>query len=156
MQIFFNLGGPEGNFHTFICMDTEEMIRIAIDKSVKIHKKFGPGLVERFYEILLYRELRKEGIRVARQVPIDMEYEGVHHTHIFRVDILMDRKVIIEVKSSRYMSPLFSQQLLTYLKATNLKIGILLNFGKYKMQEGIKRVVNGYEMYPKGIKSLQI
>lgn len=126
-------------------MDIEEQIKITLGKAVEIHKQFGPGLVERFYEILLYRELRRSGLRVSRQVPVSLEYKGELHSNIFRMDILLDRTVIIEIKSSRYMSPLFYQQLLTYLKASNLQLGILLNFGQLRMKDGIKRVVNGYE-----------
>ncbi|MCZ8344416.1 MAG: GxxExxY protein [Leptospira sp.] len=126
-------------------MDIEEQIKITLGKAVEIHKQFGPGLVERFYEVLLYRELKRSGLRVSRQVPVSLEYKGELHSNIFRMDILLDRTAIIEIKSSRYMSPLFCQQLLTYLKASNLQIGIVLNFGQLRMKDGIKRVVNGYK-----------
>jgi GxxExxY protein len=120
-----------------------EIGTIVVDEAVKLHQALGPGLLEIVYEAVLTRRLRERGLKVERQKPIRIEYQGERFDEGFRTDIIVNRLVIIELKSVEKVSPVHKKQLLTYLRLTNLKVGYLLNFGDYLMKDGISRIING-------------
>ena len=124
-------------------MSENEIGTIVIREAVKLHKELGPGLFESVYEILLAHRLRQAGLEVRRQVPIPIEYDGYRFEEGFRADLIVENKVIIELKSVETLHPAHMKQVLTYLKLTGLKLGYLLNFGAATMKEGIHRIING-------------
>jgi GxxExxY protein len=124
-------------------MNEEEISTIIVDTAYYIHRNLGSGLLESVYEIVLSKLLSKKGLHVQRQVSIPVEFEGEHFDEGFRVDLFVEGKVIIELKSVEKITPGHKKQLLTYLKLTNTKLGFILNFGAAIMKEGINRIVNG-------------
>jgi GxxExxY protein len=124
-------------------MHENEITKIVIDLCIKIHKALGPGLLESVYEEVLVYELKKLGILVARQVGIPVLYESIKLELGFRADLIVEDKVILELKSVESVSPLYKKQLLTYLKLTNTKVGLLINFNESLMKNGIVRIANG-------------
>lgn len=124
-------------------MNENEIGRIVVDTAVQLHRELGPGLLESVYEVLLAHRLRQAGLKVARQVPISIEFDGIHFDEGFRADIIVEDKVILELKSVESVSPAHKKQVLTYLRLTGLKLGYLLNFGAAVMKDGICRVING-------------
>lgn len=122
----------------------EEAARIAVDCGYRIHTSLGPGLLESVYEALLALELNRAGLQVERQVPIPINYEGLALTEGFRADILVDRSLIIEVKSVEKISSVHGKQLLTYLRLAKQPLGLLMNFCNATFREGLKRMVNGH------------
>lgn len=123
-------------------MTENELSKIIVDVSYKIHTKLGPGLLESVYEAVLYYELTKKGLQVERQKPIPVIWEDVYLDIGFRSDLIVENKVIIEIKSVAEISNVHPKQLLTYLKITDLKLGLLINFNKSLIKNGIKRIVN--------------
>lgn len=111
-----------------------------------VYNKLGPGLFERVYEYALVIELKNKGLEVKTQVPFDVIYESVNVGIAFRLDILVEDKVIIEVKSIETLANVHHKQLLTYLKITGCKLGILVNFNTTELNKNIIRKVNGLEM----------
>ena len=124
-------------------MTENEIAKIVVDLCVKIHKTLGPGLLESVYEAALVHELKKLGIFVQNQTDIPAEYDGIKLDVGFRADLIVDSKVIIELKSVENLSPVFKKQLLTYLKLSHLKLGLLVNFNVELMKDGITRIANG-------------
>ncbi len=124
-------------------MCENEIGRIIIDCAVNIHKGLGPGLLETVYEVILDNELRKRGLKTERQKRIPIEYNGIKFNEGFRADIIVEGKVIIELKSVESLSKAHKKQVLTYLKLTGCKLGYLLNFGESLMKNGISRIING-------------
>jgi iron complex transport system substrate-binding protein len=124
-------------------MDIEELARRAIDCGFRIHKKLGPGLLESVYEAVLATSLANEGLRVERQKPIAIRFEGLDIADAFRADLLIEGTLIIEVKSLERCAPVHAKQLLTYLRLTEQPLGLLMNFGCETFRDGLKRVVNG-------------
>ena len=125
-------------------MKENEIGTIIVDTAVKLHKELGPGLLESVYEVVLSKLLVKKGLHVQRQVSIPIEYAGEYFDEGFRVDLLVEGKVIIEIKSVEKIIPVHQKQLLTYLKLTKTKLGFVLNFGAAVMKDGIDRIVNGF------------
>ena len=113
--------------------------------AMEVHNTLGPGLLETVYEKALIHELRLKGLTVTSQVPVDMNYKGVNLGEGLRLDLLVEDSLIIELKSVEGLKPIHYKQLLTYLKLTNKRIGLLINFNVDNLREGIKRVINGYE-----------
>ena len=113
--------------------------------AMEVHNTLGPGLLETAYEKALIHELRLKGLTVTSQVPVDMNYKGVNLGEGLRLDLLVEDSLIIELKSVEGLKPIHYKQLLTYLKLTNKRIGLLINFKVDNLREGIKRVINGYE-----------
>ena len=113
--------------------------------AMEVHNTLGPGLLETAYEKALIHELRLKGLTVTSQVPVDMNYKGVNLGEGLRLDLLVEDSLIIELKSVEGLKPIHYKQLLTYLKLTNKRIGLLINFNVDNLREGIKRVINGYE-----------
>ena len=124
-------------------MDENEIGDIIVEASVYLHKNLGSGLFENVYEVILIKLLAKKGLSVQRQVSIPIEFEGEYFNEGFRVDLFVEGKVIIELKSVENITVAHKKQLLTYLKLTNIKLGYILNFGMGTMKEGISRIVNG-------------
>lgn len=123
-------------------MELDDITGAVIDAAVKIHKGLGPGLLESVYEMVLARELERRGFHVERQKPVSFEYDGMNFDEGFRVDLLVEGCVVVELKSVENLAPVHSKQLLTYLRVLNLRVGLLLNFGAATLKEGLHRVVN--------------
>ena len=126
-------------------MTENEIGTICIDAAIAVHRELGPGLLESVYEIVLAYELAQRGLKVERQVPISIVYRGIAFAEAFRADLLVEGKVIIELKSVEELSKASRKQIQTYLRLTKLKLGYLLNFGAALMKDGIVRAVNGLE-----------
>ena len=122
--------------------DIDEVTGAIVDAAVRIHRDLGPGLFESVYEAILARAIEEKGLLVERQKGMRLEYEGMMFAEAFRVDLLVERRVIVELKSVEKLAPVHTKQLLTYLRIADFRVGLLLNFGAYTMREGIKRVVN--------------
>jgi GxxExxY protein len=117
--------------------------KIVVDSAVNIHKELGPGLLETVYEVILTDELNNRGLLAERQVPIPLIFRSRQFEEGFKADIIVNNKVIIELKSLEKVNKAHKKQLLTYLKLTHKKLGFLLNFGEALMKDGIYRIVNG-------------
>lgn len=120
---------------------TESLAAQIVDAAVKVHKALGPGLLESVYEICLCHELSLRGIAFQRQVELPVCYEGIRLEAGFRIDILVDSCLVVELKTVDALSPLHEAQLLTYLKLSNNRLGLLLNFNVPIMKQGIKRLI---------------
>jgi GxxExxY protein len=112
--------------------------------AMEVYNTLGPGLLEAAYEKALIHELELNGLSVASQVPVEMNYKGVNLGEGLRLDLLVEDSIIIELKSVEELKPVHYKQLLTYLKLMDKRIGLLINFNVYDFREGIKRVINGY------------
>lgn len=123
-------------------MDENDLSGVIIGCGMRVHTVLGPGLLESAYEECLYYELRKKRLNVGKQVPLPLVYGEVKLDCVYRLDLIVENKVIIEVKSVESINPIHSVQLLTYLKLTNCKLGLVLNFNVLHLKEGIKRVAN--------------
>ena len=126
-------------------MTENEISKIIVDACIKIHTKLGPGLMESVYEAILARELRKRGLTIERQVPVSIEWEGEVFDEGFRADLIVNDLVIIELKSVEQIARVHKKQLLTYLRLTGKRLGLLTNFGADLMKEGLSRIVNGLD-----------
>ena len=126
-------------------MTENELARIVVETSLNIHRRLGPGLLESVYEAILSFELGRQGIYLERQVPIPLIWEGMLVSESFRADIIVECKLILELKSIERVIPVHKKQVITYLRITGLKLGLLLNFGADLMKDGIYRLVNGLE-----------
>ena len=124
-------------------MNENEIGHIVVDAAVTIHKDLGPGLLESVYEAVLAHALSNRGLVVQRQVLISVEYSGQRFDEGFRADIIIEGKVILELKSVETMKSVHKTQLLTYLRLSGMRLGFLLNFGVPLMKDGIVRIVNG-------------
>jgi iron complex transport system substrate-binding protein len=124
-------------------MELNEITSEIIKASIQIHKDLGPGLLESVYEAVLEKELLKNGLVVERQKPISFDYDGIHFTDGFKVDLLVENRVVVELKSIEKLAPVHSKQLLTYLRLLQLRVGLLINFGAPTIKEGLQRVING-------------
>jgi GxxExxY protein len=123
-------------------MTENELSKIVVDCCFKIHSTLGPGLLESVYEELLAYEFRKANLNFTRQQGIPVVYEGVKMDIGFRSDIIVENKVVIEIKSVEAVAPVYQKQLLTYLKLTGIKLGLLINFNEALIKNGIQRIVN--------------
>ena len=124
-------------------MDENELSKIIVNSCFKIHSRLGPGLLESVYEAILFYELNKFGLKVERQKQIPVVWEDIYLDIGFRLDLIIENKVIIEIKSVEQISNVHLKQVLTYLRVTDLKLGLLVNFNEALIKNGIKRVVNG-------------
>ena len=115
-----------------------------VDIALRLHRDLGPGLFESVYEAVLAARLASIGYTVARQQPIGIEFEGLKIEGAFRIDLMVDGRLIIEIKSVEQLLPVHSKQLLTYLRLTGQPVGLLINFGGATLKEGVKRLVNNY------------
>jgi GxxExxY protein len=121
-----------------------EIAKEIVDAAYQIHTTLGPGLLESVYEAVLTYELEKRGLKVVRQQSLPVIYESVKLDEGFRADLIVEGKVIIELKSVEKTAPVHKKQLLTYLSLSGLKLGLLINFGSNLIKDDITRVINGY------------
>jgi GxxExxY protein len=126
-------------------MNENEIATIVVDAAITVHRELGPGLLESVYEVIFAYELEQRGLRVSRQVPIAILYKQMTFDAAFRADIVVDEKVIVELKSVEQISEAHKKQVQTYLRLSGCKLGFLLNFGEALMKRGITRVVNGLD-----------
>lgn len=124
-------------------MTENELAKIAFDAGMKVHKALGPGLLESTYEECLFFELNKAGIKVEKQKALPLIYEEVKLDVGYRIDLMLENKFIIEIKSVESLNDLHLAQILTYLKLSNCKLGLLINFNSVLFKNGVKRVING-------------
>ncbi|MBC7777348.1 MAG: GxxExxY protein [Phycisphaerae bacterium] len=125
-------------------MNENELAQIVVEIGFQIHRKWGPGLLESVYEALMVYHLKSNGFFVEQQKEIPFEEDGIKLTTGFRADIIVERKLIVELKSIERHAPVHCKILLTYLRLTDLKLGLLMNFGEALLRDGIKRVICGY------------
>jgi iron complex transport system substrate-binding protein len=116
-----------------------------VGEAIRIHRELGPGLLESVYEMVLAASLARRGYRVDRQHPVAIEYDGIAFPAAFRVDLLVDNRLVVEIKSVEQLSKVHAKQVLTYLRLMKQPVGLLLNFSGLTMKEGIRRLVNDYQ-----------
>lgn len=126
-------------------MDENKIGREVVDAAVEVHRRLGPGLLESVYETALAHELEIRDLRVDRQIPVAITYKSLNFDEGFRADIIVEDRVILELKAVEQMSKVHHRQLFTYLKLRGLRLGYLLNFGAPLMKDGISRIINGLE-----------
>ena len=126
-------------------MTENEIGKVVVDTAIAIHKTLGSGVYEIVYEVVLTHELKKRDLNVERQVSVPIEYDGIKFDEGFRADIIIDNKVILELKSVESITKAHKKQVLTYLRLTGCKLGYLLYFGENLMKDGITRIVNGLD-----------
>jgi GxxExxY protein len=144
-------GAPAGNLHWFpfsrnnkdTAMNENAIGTILVDCAIRLHRDLGPGLLETVYQVTLARALERRGLTVERQVGVAIEYHGETFDEGFRAELLIDKLVIVELKSVERVCPAHKKQVLTYLRLTGLKLGYLLNFGEALMRDGITRIIHG-------------
>ncbi len=124
-------------------MKENDIAKIAVDVAFQLHSTLGPGLLESVYQELYVFKLRERGLSVETEVHLPVVYEGKQFSSTFRIDILVEKKVVIELKSVETVLPVHKKQLLTYLRLSELKLGLLVNFGSAYIKDGIERVING-------------
>jgi len=124
-------------------MKENEIAKEVVDAAFRVHTKLGPGLLESVYEVVLAHEIKKRGLSVIRQKPVPIKYDNIVFNEGFRADIVVEDSVILELKSIEATSPVHKKQLLTYLRLTDKKLGLLINFGAPLIKHGISRIVNG-------------
>jgi iron complex transport system substrate-binding protein len=128
--------------------EIENLARLAVDCGFRLHKDIGPGMLESVYEVLLAEALRERGLSIERQVPVPIRYRGVVVDNAFRIDLLIERTLVIELKSTERDSALYPKQLLTYLRLMGLPLGLLMNFGQETFKQGVQRVINSRREIP--------
>lgn len=124
-------------------MSENELAKVTLDASFRVHTELGPGLLESVYEVILAHELTKLGVPVERQRSIPIKYDGLTFEEGFRADLVVADRLIVELKSVEKLIPVHGKQLLTQLRLSDRKLGLLINFGEEHLKDGIKRVVNG-------------
>ncbi len=123
-------------------LELEAIAKDVVDVSIKLHIELGPGLLESVYKVLLEKKLTERGYRVEREKPIPLVFDGVNFEMGFRADLVINGCFIVELKSVERLAPVHAKQLLTYLKLTHTRLGLLINFGEELPKSGIKRVAN--------------
>ncbi len=125
-------------------MEIDRISAEVIDASIRIHRELGPGLLESVYETVVAASLERSGLRVERQKPINITFDGIYLEGAFRADLVVDGQLVVEIKSVETIARVHAKQLLTYLRLMKLPVGLLLNFGGETMKEGIRRLVNDH------------
>jgi GxxExxY protein len=136
----FVVGEPLRSFEA-LPAETERIGRVTLDAAFKVHITLGPGLLESVYELCLVHELRQRGLQVESQVPFPVVYDNIIMESGLRLDIVVENQLIVELKAVEAMNPVFEAQLLTYLKITGFRLGLLINFNVPLLKNGIKRMV---------------
>lgn len=121
--------------------EDDRIAAIIVDAAITVHRALGPGLLESVYEVCLAHELRKRGLEVQRQQPIPIEYDGLKFEEGFRCDLLVNGRILCEIKSVQELHAICTAQVLTYLKFTNLRLAFLINFNERLLKEGLHRIV---------------
>jgi GxxExxY protein len=125
-------------------MTHNEISSLVIKAAIAVHRALGPGLLESVYQVCLLAELKSMGLRAQEQVAVPIVYRGERLANDLRIDLLVEDRVIVELKAVDELHPIHTAQLLTYLRLTNKKLGLLINFNTTKLIEGLERVMNGY------------
>ncbi|MBX3265881.1 MAG: GxxExxY protein [Acidobacteria bacterium] len=123
-------------------MEVNSITEKIIGCAIKVHRALGPGLLEKTYEVCLAHEIVKEGLVVRRQVELPVVYDGLRLDAGYRIDLLVEERVIVELKTVEQFHPIHEAQLISYLKLSNLKVGLLINFNVKMLKSGIKRLMN--------------
>jgi GxxExxY protein len=121
--------------------ELEHLAKQAVDAAIKVHKTLGPGLLESVYETCLAHELRKRGVVVETQVPIPIVYDGIRLEGGLKLDLLVQKQLIVEIKAVEEMNRIFKAQVLTYLKLARLRLALLINFNVHLLRDGIERII---------------
>jgi GxxExxY protein len=124
--------------------DIEVVSGDVVDVALRLHRDLGPGLLESVYEMVLAGRLEQMGYAVVRQKPVNIEFEGMRFEAAFKLDLFVDGRLIVEVKSVERLTGVHGKQLLTYLRLTRQPVGLLINFGGETLKEGLRRIVNDY------------
>lgn len=124
--------------------ELERIASIVVDCGFQLHKDIGPGLLESVYEILLSASLEEQGLQVRRQAPVSISHKGVVVDNAFKMDLLVEERLVLELKSTEVHAPVHAKQLTTYLRLARLPLGLLMNFGMATYKEGIRRIANDY------------
>jgi GxxExxY protein len=124
-------------------MTENEIAKIAVDVAYHLHAALGPGLLESVYQEIYVDKLKERGLSVETEVMLPVIFEGKTYSSIFRIDVLIEKKVIIELKSVETVLPVHKKQVLTYLRLCDLRLGLLINFGGAYIKSGIERIING-------------
>ena len=127
-----------------VYVETDDICRLIVNCSFEIHRRIGPGLLESAYQSILERDLIRCGLSVESQKRVSVEYDGLLLKDAFVADLVVERKVVVEIKSVATLLPVHYKQLLTYLRLLNIRYGLLINFGGALMKTEVKRVVNGW------------
>ena len=125
-----------------------QLSKITLDAAFKVHSRTGPGLLETVYEVVLAHELRKQGLHVERQVPIPIRYDELEFEEGFRADLVVEDKLIVELKSVEKLAPIHGKQVLTQLRLSGYRLGLLINFGEVHLRDGVERIANGLPEEP--------
>ncbi|MCH7396662.1 GxxExxY protein [Belliella sp. DSM 107340] len=125
-----------------LSFDEERIGKLIVNSSFKVHKNLGPGLLEKVYEVCLAHELRKLGLDVKRQITIPIVYDGIKFDEGLRLDLLIEDKIIIEIKAVEQVNPVWEAQIISHLRLTRLKLGYLINFNVPLIKKGIRRYRN--------------
>jgi GxxExxY protein len=125
-------------------LEIDDITAQVVDAAIRLHSRIGPGLLETVYESLLAAALARQGLRVRQQVPIDIVDEGQAFPAAFRIDLLVEEQVIVEIKSVERLAPVHGKQVMTYLRLSGLQVGLLINFNTALLKDGLRRIVNGY------------
>ncbi|WP_309622686.1 GxxExxY protein [Novosphingobium sp.] len=123
----------------------DELSSIILEEAIAIHREFGPGLFESVYESVLAGRLRRRDLKVDRQLQVKAVFDGVTYDPAFKIDLLVDDRLVVEIKAVEKLSQTHAKQLLTYLRPLKQPVGLLLNFSEATMKDGIRRVVNDYK-----------
>jgi GxxExxY protein len=123
----------------------DELSSMVLEEAIAIHREFGPGLYESVYESVLAGRLRKRGLKVERQVQVKAVFDGETYDPAFKIDMLVDGRLVLEIKAVEALSKAHAKQLLTYLRLLKQPVGLLLNFSEATMKDGIRRIVNDYK-----------
>jgi GxxExxY protein len=137
-------------------MDIDDITGHVVDAALKVHIGIGPGLLESVYHVLLANQLERRGLTVERQKVVRFEYDGITFDEGLRIDLLINRRVVVELKSVERLAPVHAKQLLTYLRLLDLPVGLLINFGGATLKEGVQRVVNNYAAPPSAPPRLRV
>jgi len=121
--------------------EVEEIGKKIVDSAYQVHKKLGPGLLEKIYEICLVHELKKRGLDALRQVQIPIQYDGLKFDEGFTADVIVENKVIVEIKAVDEINPVWKAQILSHFKLTKMRLGYLINFNSINIGKGISRLV---------------
>ncbi|HYH81156.1 MAG TPA: GxxExxY protein [Longimicrobium sp.] len=124
------------------CTETRRSPASSFDQAYRLHTRLGPGLLESVYEMVFARMLERRGFLVERQVPVTFEFEGMRFVDAFRVDLLIEKQVVVELKETEKLAPVHSKQVLTYLRLLELPVGLLINFGAARLNDGLRRILN--------------
>ena len=136
------------NFYSDRMSDLEQLVSKVIDTAMSVHIDVGPGLLETVYEQLLANRLGQQGLKTIRQMPVGTRIDGLDFPDAFRVDLIVEDKLLVEIKAVAQLAPIHTRQTLTYLRLMKLPLGLLINFSGITLKDGLKRVVNNYREEP--------